>query len=136
MRRVSRWRMPGTLIGTLRTGDECRAFGAAAIMRSPTRLHIAWEADDTLRFEFDHGEQARMVYFDRSMPPGERSWQGHAIGEWIDTTVPTGTYNEPGIPDVAPEAGAPRRAPCGSLPVISCTSITAKTVHRSVRTRW
>ncbi len=88
-------------------GDECRAFGAAAIMRSPTRLHITWEDDKTLRFEFDHGEQTRMVYFDRSMSPGERSWQGHAIGEWIDTTVPTGTYNTPGILDVAPEAGAP-----------------------------
>ena len=28
-------------------GDECRAFGAAAIMRSPTRLHITWEDDKT-----------------------------------------------------------------------------------------
>ncbi len=71
-------------------GNECRAFGAAGIMRSPTRIHIIWEAENTLRMEFDHGQQTRLVYFDQSTPAGERSWQGHALGEWVDMTPPGG----------------------------------------------
>ncbi len=87
-------------------GNECRAFGAAAIMRSPTRIHVTWEDENTLRFEFDHGDQTRMVYFDPSMSPGEPSYQGHAISEWIDTRVPArGGIGRGGDPDVEPGGG-------------------------------
>ena len=34
-----------------RTGNECRAYGAAPIMRGPARLHISWQDDNTLRVE-------------------------------------------------------------------------------------
>lgn len=61
----------------------CRPYGAAAIMRMPTRIHITWQDPETLKFEFDHGTQTRLVHF-RPTPAGERSWQGHALGEWID----------------------------------------------------
>ena len=30
-------------------GEQCRAYGAAAIMRLPGRLHITWQDDTTLR---------------------------------------------------------------------------------------
>ena len=66
-------------------GMECKAFGAAAIMRMPTRIHVTWEDDDTLRFDFDYGQMTRLAHFDASVPPGERSWQGHAVAEWINT---------------------------------------------------
>ena len=65
-------------------GMACKAFGAAAIMRMPTRIHVTWVDDETLRFDFDYGEQTRLAHFDRSTPPGERSWQGQAVAEWID----------------------------------------------------
>ncbi len=100
-------------------GDECRAFGAAAIMRSPTRIHVTWEDENTLRFEFDHGDQTRMVYFDQSMLPGERSYQGHATAEWIDTRVPArGGFagRGGGFPDVEPGSGPPRP---GGLEVVT-----------------
>jgi hypothetical protein len=66
------------------SGNQCKPYGAAAIMRMPTRIHITWQDDNTLKLDFDHGQQTRLVYFDQTKRPTERSWQGHAIGEWID----------------------------------------------------
>jgi len=31
------------------SGNQCRAFGAAAIMRMPTRVRISWQDDSTLK---------------------------------------------------------------------------------------
>src|ERR1051326_17048 len=36
-------------------GEQCRAYGAAAIMRRPGRLHITWQDDTTLRIDTDEG---------------------------------------------------------------------------------
>src|SRR5579883_2874336 len=36
-------------------GNQCKAYGAAAIMRVPTRLHITWENPETLKIETDAG---------------------------------------------------------------------------------
>src|SRR5262249_55505998 len=42
-------------------GVECKAFGAAAIMRIPTRLQITWQDDNTLKIETDAGQQTRLL---------------------------------------------------------------------------
>lgn len=68
----------------VKAGQSCKAFGAAAINRLPTRVQIAWVDDETLRLDFDLGTQSRLVYFDRTKQPGARSLQGHAVAEWID----------------------------------------------------
>src|SRR5580704_16896014 len=34
-------------------GEECRAYGAVAIMRLPTRLHITWQDASTLKLDTD-----------------------------------------------------------------------------------
>ena len=44
-------------------GLQCRAFGAARIMRVPTRLQISWEDDFTLRIDADAGTQTRRLHF-------------------------------------------------------------------------
>src|SRR5438128_11514362 len=36
-------------------GDQCKAYGAAGLMRMPTRLHITWQDDNTLKLETDAG---------------------------------------------------------------------------------
>src|SRR5262245_25832550 len=41
--------------------DGCRPFGAAAIMRVPGRLRVAWENDTTLKIETDAGQQTRLL---------------------------------------------------------------------------
>jgi len=43
---------------------DCRAYGAANVMRMPTRLRIAWDSPNVLRIETDWGEQTRLINFD------------------------------------------------------------------------
>ena len=38
-----------------REGNACKAYGAAAIMRVPGRLHITWQDERTLKIETDAG---------------------------------------------------------------------------------
>src|SRR5215472_11026215 len=40
-------------------GNQCKSYGAAAIMRVPGRLHITWQDDSTLKVETDAGQQVR-----------------------------------------------------------------------------
>ena len=64
-------------------GQQCRAYGAANIMRLPGRLHITWENDNTLRIDTDAGTQTRLLLFGASPAPGgEPTWQGHSVAEW------------------------------------------------------
>ena len=64
-------------------GEQCRAFGAGNIMRMPTRLHITWENDTTLRIDTDAGTQTRQFHFGAApATPGEPSWQGYSIATW------------------------------------------------------
>jgi len=43
--------------------DKCKAYGAGNIMRVPTRLHITWESENTLKVETDAGRQTRRFTF-------------------------------------------------------------------------
>ena len=65
------------------SNDGCKAYGAAAIMRMPGRLHITWDNDTTLKIETDAGVQTRLLLFDKSVKPSTAtSWQGHSAAEW------------------------------------------------------
>lgn len=64
-------------------GNACKAYGAGNIMRMPTRLHVTWEDDDTLRIDTDAGMQTRLFHFDGSPPiDAERTWQGYSAAQW------------------------------------------------------
>jgi hypothetical protein len=64
-------------------GEQCRAYGAASIMRMPGRLHITWENDSTLRIDTDAGTQTRLLHFGGAAPStAEPSWQGYSAAEW------------------------------------------------------
>jgi hypothetical protein len=61
----------------------CEAYGAAGLMRQPTRLNIAWESPVTMRIDADAGGQTRRLVFDpASTPSGPPSLQGHSVAEW------------------------------------------------------
>jgi hypothetical protein len=63
---------------------ECRAFGAAALLRLPTRLHITWQDDSTLKLDTDAGTQTRLLHFGPApASKGERSRQGYSAAEWF-----------------------------------------------------
>jgi hypothetical protein len=67
-----------------KSGNACRAYGAAGIMRIPTRLHITWADDSTLKIETDAGMQTRLLHFGASKPPaGEAQWQGDSDASWV-----------------------------------------------------
>ena len=66
------------------TSNACGIYGAANLMRVPTRLRIGWEDDDTLRIETDAGRQTRSLHFgaasdEASVAP---SLQGFSVAEW------------------------------------------------------
>src|SRR6266850_2789914 len=62
-----------------RDGNACKAYGAAAIMRVPTRLHITWQDENTLKIETDAGTQTRILRFgDAAIAAAEPSWQGNS----------------------------------------------------------
>jgi hypothetical protein len=64
------------------TDGACQAFGAAGLMRMPTRLRIAWQGDDVLKVESDAGQQTRLLQFTPPAQPGPRSLQGLSIAQW------------------------------------------------------
>jgi hypothetical protein len=64
-------------------GNQCRSYGAAAIMRVPGRLHVTWHDDNALRIDTDAGTQTRLFLFDSSpAPTGKPTWQGHSNARW------------------------------------------------------
>jgi|SRR5215831_178231 len=62
-------------------GESCRAYGAAAVMRQPGRLHIEWTGDDAISVETDAGTQTRALAF-RSPRVTAGSWQGVSVASW------------------------------------------------------
>ena len=65
------------------SSDACKAYGAAAVMRLPGRLHITWQDDSTLKIETDTGMQTRLLHFggkaSESLAP---SRQGYSAAQW------------------------------------------------------
>src|SRR6185503_4556557 len=44
-------------------GEQCRAYGAAGVMRVPGRLHMTWQDDNTMKVETEAGTQTRLFRF-------------------------------------------------------------------------
>ncbi len=71
------------------SGEQCRAYGAAGLMRMPIRLRISWQDDTTLKLETDNGQQVRLFKFgDPPAPTTPPDWQGHSVARW--ETFPEG----------------------------------------------
>ena len=67
--------------------DKCKAYGAGNIMRVPTRLHITWENENTLKVETDAGQQMRRFSFGQrpATAPASASdggLQGVSVATW------------------------------------------------------
>jgi len=61
---------------------RCEAYGAGALMRMPTRVHITWQDATTLKIETDAGTQTRLLHFGDARPPADRSLQGYSSASW------------------------------------------------------
>jgi hypothetical protein len=80
------------------TDGSCLAYGAAGLMRMPTRLNITWQDDRTIKVETDAGQQTRMLRFDAGTPPAPRSLQGHSVAQWEPAPQPGRGGGPPQIP--------------------------------------
>lgn len=101
-------------------GQECKAYGAGAVMRIPERLHIHWQDDETLRVDTDTGMQSRLLRFrpsaeDLSARP---TLQGLSVAKWVihqagfvdpDPALRGPGVNPPPLPAGAPLPPAPPR---------------------------
>ena len=80
-----------------RAGLQCKAYGAAAIMRMPGRAHITWQDEKTLKIELDAGTQTRLLNFGGTAPlRTPPTWQGYSTANW--ERPPQGA----GVPEVFP----------------------------------
>ena len=100
-------------------GNQCKAYGAPGVMRSPTHVHITWQDDNTLKIETDYGMQTRLIHFPPpprggamnsgagiyvppeipklEVPAGtEPSWQGYSIAAWWTTMGGRGNFERGG----------------------------------------
>jgi hypothetical protein len=69
-----------------KAGNQCKSYGAAAIMNVPGRLRISWQDADTLRVDTDAGTQTRRFRFaaPKSAPvkAAPATWQGESSARW------------------------------------------------------
>ena len=94
-------------------GEQCRAFGAAGIMRLPVRLHVTWQDDRTLRVDIDSGNQVRLFRFGQDGPAPQSEWQGVSGADWETVAQGQGMV----MPANRPNADGP--ALSGSLKVVT-----------------
>jgi hypothetical protein len=82
-----------------RAGEQCKSYGAGAIMSVPGRLHITWQDANTLRVDTDAGKQTRLLRFtDRTASAGRGlsaspssiapTWQGESMASWEPVAPP------------------------------------------------
>jgi hypothetical protein len=63
-------------------GEQCKSYGAPAIMRVPGRIHITWDDDSNLKVETDAGQQTRLFHFGGFQPATQPTWQGNSTASW------------------------------------------------------
>jgi len=78
-------------------GNQCKAYGAAGVMRQPTHLHITWLDDNTLKLEADSGTQTRIFHF---IPPPQGGQMTYNNGVYTPPEPPK--FNAP--PGTAPSS--------------------------------
>src|SRR6266853_4917673 len=95
-------------------GDQCKSYGAPGLMRAPTRLHLTWQDDDTLKLESDYGTQTRLLHFGDWKPAGgEATLQGDSVATW-EGPRPPAINSAPGANDAPPPV-----AKFGNLKVVT-----------------
>jgi hypothetical protein len=64
-------------------GEQCKSYGAPALLRVPEHLHITWEDNNTLRMDADAGKQTRLFHFgDWKGSEAEHTLQGDSVAQW------------------------------------------------------
>jgi hypothetical protein len=109
---------------------DCRAYGAAGLMRMPTRLHITWTSPNELKIQSDWGEQTRLLHFVPGRPyetvmtaqtsnadHKPASPQGYSLAVWEQPYEPGALYYQRG--PVRSRRGPTAPQPGGELAVVT-----------------
>jgi hypothetical protein len=97
-------------------GEQCKSYGAAAIMRVPGRVHVNWENQNTLRIDTDAGTQTRQFHFGAPQATtGEPMWQGSSVAQWEYASGARGAQNT----GVSGPEGTGERSREGDLKVVT-----------------
>jgi hypothetical protein len=110
-------------------GRQCMAYGAPAVMRQPSRVHITWDQDNALKVEIDAGKQTRLFAFGPQRQAAEATLQGSSVAQWQSPQI-TRFYtskisaqdpNTPGFRGQTPVGSAPpdTRKLGGTLKVVT-----------------
>jgi hypothetical protein len=102
----------------------CEAYGAAALLRMPTRLRIRWDGSERLVLETDAGRQVRSLEFGAPAPAAARSLQGHSTARWVTPPRPAGG---PGLAG----AGGGGQARAGGYLEVKTTNLTPGWLRRN-----
>jgi hypothetical protein len=64
-------------------GEQCRAYGAAGVMRAPGRVHVTWQDDATIKIDTEAGTQTRVLRFaTQGAGDAAAGWQGSSTATW------------------------------------------------------
>jgi hypothetical protein len=79
-------------------GEQCKAYGAPGVMRGPTRLHLTWLDDTTLKLETDYGMQTRLLHFGAPATTASAAptLQGVTTAQWVFSAAGRGRGPRPG----------------------------------------
>ena len=78
-------------------GEQCKSYGAPALMAVPTRLRITWQDASTLKVETDAGTQTRLFNFGDKRPQrGAPTWQGESLARWERPPAARGAVSKGG----------------------------------------
>jgi hypothetical protein len=62
-------------------GEQCRGYGAPAVMRLPGRVRISWDSDTVMKVETEAGSQTRLFVFG-AQPQQPAGFQGTSAAFW------------------------------------------------------
>jgi hypothetical protein len=102
----------------------CEAYGAAALLRMPTRLRIRWDGDARLVLETDAGRQMRNLDFGAPAAAAAPSLQGQSTARWVTPPRPAGG---PGLAGAG--GGGPARS--GGYLEVKTTNLTPGWLRRN-----
>jgi len=86
--------------------NGCKVYGAAGLLRNPTRVRLSWADESTLKLETDHGVQTRQFRFGSAAPGGgTATLQGDSVAAWdhsglkvVTTSLSPGYLRKNGVP--------------------------------------
>lgn len=104
------------------SGNTCRAYGAAGVMRLPGRVRISWADDTTLKVETEAGTQTRLFHF-ASVESASASLQGISQAQW-ETAVTEGKEPKAGDLKVVTTGMSPGYVRKNGVPYSANTVLT------------